>query len=270
MIEINQARAEAGDVTPDDLPGFPILISRNGSYRLTSDLRVPNAENAISIESALVAIDLNGFGIYGPCAFFAPGCSFGGTGAGIDAPFGGVTIRNGFVVGTNNDGVRLGGGSRVVDLTVFGGGADGIEVVDGGSVQSSLVLNNAGVGLRLGPTTSFAGNESRGNAGGSRTGGTATAGNSCDDGRCTRDGRRRFYLSTQFAGVSGWTRTGFLLTSAANPAGEPNCLDYTSNSGNGTIVQFESAPNTGTNAWSPWEAALSLCSQPQRVWCIED
>jgi len=40
VIEINQARANAGGVTLSDGPGFPVTIDHNGSYRLTSDLTV--------------------------------------------------------------------------------------------------------------------------------------------------------------------------------------------------------------------------------------
>jgi hypothetical protein len=39
-IEINQAKALAGGVTPGDTPGFPVSITVGGSYVLTSDLDV--------------------------------------------------------------------------------------------------------------------------------------------------------------------------------------------------------------------------------------
>jgi hypothetical protein len=227
-------------------------------------------------------------------------------------------VRNGFVLGTNDDCIRVGGASRIVDVTVFNCGGDGIEMGDGGLVRSSEALFSEGAGLRLGSSTIFEGNTSRVHPEGSRVGGIATGGNYCDDGRCTRDGRRRFYVSqgldaftgsqarqacvagfhmaffSEIRDVSalvydgtlgfsspagspavptardGWIRTGFLETSAGNPVAEPNCVDYTTNAGNGTVVRFESRPNTGTNAWSPWTASLSACSTLQWVWCIED
>ena len=37
VIEINQARAKAGGVTPGDTPLFPVTISQPGSYRLTGN-----------------------------------------------------------------------------------------------------------------------------------------------------------------------------------------------------------------------------------------
>ncbi len=38
VIEINQASALAGGVTPGDSPGFPIHLNNSGAYRLTGDL----------------------------------------------------------------------------------------------------------------------------------------------------------------------------------------------------------------------------------------
>src|SRR5262245_59149281 len=64
---INQSRANAGDVTPGDAAGFPVTISRAGSYRLSGNLTVPNQNTtAIEITADNVTIDLNGFSILGP------------------------------------------------------------------------------------------------------------------------------------------------------------------------------------------------------------
>ena len=70
VIELNAARAAAGDITPGDAPGSPITISRPGSYRLTGNLGVltklnPSATlpNVIEVRANDVSIDLNGFRI---------------------------------------------------------------------------------------------------------------------------------------------------------------------------------------------------------------
>ena len=64
---IDQDLALAGGVTPGDLPGFPVEISRPGSYRLSGNLRVSvPGVHPIIIRADNVTIDLNGFTIQGP------------------------------------------------------------------------------------------------------------------------------------------------------------------------------------------------------------
>src|SRR2546421_12802591 len=94
VIEINQARALAGSVTPGDAAGFPVYISVSGSYRLTSNLTVPNENtDGIDIGASEVTIDLNGFSILGPtvCSGGPPltGCTPSGFGYGAVKKVGG-------------------------------------------------------------------------------------------------------------------------------------------------------------------------------------
>src|SRR5262249_30978241 len=60
--------AVAGDVKLLGQPGtFPIVITVPGSYRLKSNLTVPDANtSAIDVEANDVALDLNGYVISGP------------------------------------------------------------------------------------------------------------------------------------------------------------------------------------------------------------
>ncbi len=63
---VNQDRALAG-LGGGDAPGFPVLIARSGTYRLTSNLVVPAGVDAIQVQDGVNAvIDLNGFNIVGP------------------------------------------------------------------------------------------------------------------------------------------------------------------------------------------------------------
>ena len=62
---IDQNKALAGNVTPGDMPGFPITLSVPGSYKLTGNLVVPGGLNGIEITSDNVTLDLNGFRIAG-------------------------------------------------------------------------------------------------------------------------------------------------------------------------------------------------------------
>jgi hypothetical protein len=74
IVLINQANALAGNVTPGDVPGFPVTISQAGSYRLTGNLSVADVNTtAILITAENVTLDLNGFTISGPNA-----CTFDG------------------------------------------------------------------------------------------------------------------------------------------------------------------------------------------------
>jgi hypothetical protein len=64
VVLITQAKAMAGDVTPGDAPGFPVSITRPGSYRLTTNLRTSSGP-AVEIVADNVSLNLNGFSIIG-------------------------------------------------------------------------------------------------------------------------------------------------------------------------------------------------------------
>jgi hypothetical protein len=61
VILIDQARALAGNVTPGDAPGFPVTITRPGSYKLASNLTAPQDSDGIVIAANDVTLDFNGF-----------------------------------------------------------------------------------------------------------------------------------------------------------------------------------------------------------------
>jgi hypothetical protein len=157
---INQAKAMAGGATPGDAPGFPVTISQPGSYRLSGNLTVPNADTtAIEITASHVTLDLNGFAILGPtdCSGGLNPCAGDGDGVGITTPsvqFN-ITIRNGTIQGMGSGGILLTGDSHLVEymhVRSNGGGTAGIRItasVDAGSsiVQHSTVQRNAGLGI---------------------------------------------------------------------------------------------------------------------------
>src|SRR5262249_14253614 len=86
---IDQKAATTGKVTPADTPGFPVTISEAGSYRLDSNLIVPDAgTTAIEITADNVTLDLGGFSIIGPnsCTPNPVQCTYsGGSGIGVKA-----------------------------------------------------------------------------------------------------------------------------------------------------------------------------------------
>lgn len=68
VVLINQSRALAGNVTSGDAPGFPVTITKPGSYRLSGNLTVPAGTDGIVIAADEVTLDLNGFLMSGGAA----------------------------------------------------------------------------------------------------------------------------------------------------------------------------------------------------------
>lgn len=62
---ITHERALAGSITPGDSAGYPITIGQPGSYKLMSNLYVPDGLSGIQISADDVTLDLNGFKIIG-------------------------------------------------------------------------------------------------------------------------------------------------------------------------------------------------------------
>src|SRR5262249_58909727 len=84
QVEINQTTALAGNVTPGDAAGFPVTLSVGGSYKLTGNLSVPDADTtALIITADYVTLDLNGFSLRGKQACTgSPVTNFRPTGTG--------------------------------------------------------------------------------------------------------------------------------------------------------------------------------------------
>ena len=167
--EISQARAVAGGVSPGDEPGFPVTLSRAGSYRLTGNLRVSDADTtAIMITASNVNLDLSGFAIQGPvqCEIRDEGAicirTGEGNGIGVRIPGGidcfegrcristgaiGGRIHNGSVLGMGNAGISTELGWIISSITATGNGEVGISIVSG-VIENSLVMGNGGRGIQ--------------------------------------------------------------------------------------------------------------------------
>lgn len=155
VVLIDQNRAQAGYITPDDAPGFPVTISQSGSYRLSGNLTVPDVNTtAIKITADFVTLDLNGFSIIGPavCAGSPIKCTAPGEGIGVqaagDQPHGarGVRVINGSVRGMGRMGIWMtGDGSFVARVNVDGNTGGGMSVA--GSVIESAATQNGSFGI---------------------------------------------------------------------------------------------------------------------------
>lgn len=161
VVLLDQSKALNGNATPGDSPGFPITISQPGSYRLDSNLVVPNrTTNAIEIAASNVTIDLNGFAIVGPCPQNCQpinGPNSSGHGIVVVVPGAhGITIRNGSITGVGADGINLQVFDAMVDhVHVDSSGANGMLVglfgtsIQSGSVIDSTSSNNALTGIQI-------------------------------------------------------------------------------------------------------------------------
>jgi hypothetical protein len=159
VVSIDQDKAEAGSVTVGDTPGFPILITQSGSYRLTSNLVVSDAtKTAIAINADGVTLDLNGFTIRGQttCSGTPVVCIGSGSGDGVivNLPVlnqrASVTIANGSIRGmgryainspNNNDTVRV---ERIMAVN---NGSDGLHILGGAVVVDSQIAYNGRHGI---------------------------------------------------------------------------------------------------------------------------
>lgn len=141
---INQNMAVAGNVTPGDTAGFPVTLSQPGSYKLTSNLFVPEGSMGVHITAANITLDLNGFSIIGPSTCTrvyntkAVTCSYTGSFAGVgvahNAP--GARVRGGTVKGFQA-GVSSYASASVEDITATF------------NMQGVSISGNAGMSFRL-------------------------------------------------------------------------------------------------------------------------
>jgi hypothetical protein len=140
-IEITQAKALAGNVTPGDTPGYPVTISIAGSYRLASNLIVPANQIGIFINRPFVTIDLNGFTMQGS----------GVAAYGVQGSLNSATIQNGTITGFKLDGISgTGRFWSIEDMRVVGNGGHGIRAGHEAHIRSSTSAENGGHGLACG------------------------------------------------------------------------------------------------------------------------
>jgi hypothetical protein len=156
LIEINQDRATRGGVSASDDPGFPVTLSRGGSYVLTGNLTT-GGPSAIEITADHVTLDLNGFSVVGPNS---------GTGIGIDAAArNNVVVKNGTVTAMGGTGVEVGTNSRVEGVRSIQNRGRGIRAGDGSVVIGCTASGNLLQGLTLTQKAHASANTSFNNAG---------------------------------------------------------------------------------------------------------
>jgi len=165
VLEINQTCAVQTGCFAGDTSGFPVTISASGSYRLTSNLVVPNENtDGIQVSTDNVSIDLAGFEIRGVvvCSGTPIACvPNAGTGSGVErttTSLSGISIRNGSIRGMGNFGVLLGAQSEVMNVRVRSNRIDGIATELGSTVSGSTAYRNGGDGIGAGSSSTVSGN----------------------------------------------------------------------------------------------------------------
>jgi hypothetical protein len=161
--------------------GFPIKITKAGSYFLVSNL-IANAKNVnvIDVTVSNVSIDLNGFRIG------SPGSS-GSTGIGVNASGrSNVTVENGSVSVMGSDGIRLGANGVVRNVQANSNGGNGINCTGSGCLVTGCTANSNGAsGLNFADAKSgYNENVMSGNATSPVSGGTSLGSNVCNGGLC--------------------------------------------------------------------------------------
>ena len=114
---------------------FPIIICQSGSYRLSGNITVPDANtDAIHINADNVSLDLNGFAILGPATCqagtFPVRCSATGFGFGIVSDSNNIGVSNGAVngmggrwnralwIGVRIDGLRVANNANAFEAAI--------------------------------------------------------------------------------------------------------------------------------------------------------
>lgn len=149
VIEVNHTVALAGGVNGspvNDPPGYPIVITEPGSYRLTGNL-APLLVTGVRVDSANVSIDLNGFAVVGSYVAGNP-CALVPVGFGVYSTQPGVVVRDGQVSNMASQGVSLDGrGSRIERVVARDNCSTGLWVGESGLVVDGQAIGNRGHGI---------------------------------------------------------------------------------------------------------------------------
>src|SRR5438105_326293 len=134
-IVLTQDKALAGGITPGDDPGFPITLSRSGSYIFESNILPTAGVNGIEVTAPNVTIDLNGFLLDGGSA----------AQYGIFAKGNNLTVKNGTVAHFTSDGIAatsFTSYSTIENMRVVGNGFIGVQLGSYGKVTDSIMSGN--------------------------------------------------------------------------------------------------------------------------------
>lgn len=176
VIELNDTCAVNTGCFSGDTAGYPVTISKAGSYLLTSDLVIPNASTTgIQVSEPNVSIDLNGFRIIlSACVGETLNCDNSGFGDGIavSSPIiDDVSVHSGSIVGMGDSGIHLGIAGEVRDVFVRWNSGVGIVLNNDSAARNNRIEANGGAGISAGWGANISGNVISGNGGNGITAG---------------------------------------------------------------------------------------------------
>jgi len=163
-LEISPVCAVQTGCFAGDAAGFPVTISASGSYRLTGDLVVPDANTtAIQVTASDVRLDLNGFAIVrSGCQGATFDCTPpSGSGFGVQtttSTANGVSVRNGSVVGMGSTGISVGTAGEIAEVHLRWNRTDGVFAGALSTVRDNIANQNGFRGLFVGTGSTVSGN----------------------------------------------------------------------------------------------------------------
>lgn len=165
ILEINQTCAVQTGCFVGDGAGLPVTIIAPGSYRLTSNLVVPDADtDGILVSTDDVHIDLAGFAIRGPvvCTGNPVICvPNAGTGSGVrykTTNLVGIGVRQGSIQGMGASGIQLGAQAEITNMRVRSNRLMGIDVEVASTVVNNTASRNGSDGIQTGAGSTVSGN----------------------------------------------------------------------------------------------------------------
>ncbi|RFF26720.1 MULTISPECIES: hypothetical protein [unclassified Wenzhouxiangella] len=151
VFEINQTCAVNGGCFVGDDPGFPVEITKSGSYVLTGNLAPPADMDGIQITVDNVSIDLGGFSVQGEVECNGTpvtGCNDTDFSVGINGvTASGVSVSDGVVSGHPGFGITLGTRAFVAGVRASGNAADGVAVDEESLVRNVIARRNGETGI---------------------------------------------------------------------------------------------------------------------------
>jgi len=142
-VLLTQAKALNGGITPGDTPGYPITLSRPGTYKLAGNLSASARKNGIQVTTHDVTIDFAGFRLHGGAV----------ANNAIVSSQNSLTIKGGMISLFRFNGIQGTGPFWIIDdMRVVFNGEDGISGRDAARqwmITNSQVVENGRQGILI-------------------------------------------------------------------------------------------------------------------------